>query len=171
MKKWFGIGGLLVALVALAFSASSLAQNNMQPAYSLNFDASVRQGPDKGLSLKGKLTFNVDEDGTVTGKLTQKNGKVFKMSGQAYGRMVTMAFYVKDKGFIYGSGMFLEKLDGKFSGLRAGGTLSGPREGDLGDWEGYAGEGIPGHPGLACGFPGSVYDGQGGCVPGYYYRK
>src|SRR5687767_9303537 len=67
------------------------------------FEYTVRSGPSVGLTLQGVLTFMVKPDGKINhGVLTLADGKTIRVTGQANGRSIALAFEAGDGNFIYG---------------------------------------------------------------------
>ena len=79
------------------------------------------------------LTIHEGAGGAVSGTLAQAHGKTTKWRGQLNGQAISMIIVVPKKGVLFGTGMLAEPLSKGHCGLTAGGTFSGPREGDIGD--------------------------------------
>ncbi len=124
--------GLVLALLIVGLFQMATAQPNTQ--LSGNFVATVRLGPDKDMVWKGVLKLSVDASGAVSGTLETPGATVVKVSGTVVNHSVTLVFDLGGK-YIFGTGGIDYDIfhDPKIMG----GTLSGPGEGDIGDW-GYA---------------------------------
>jgi|SRR5579859_1826477 len=140
----------LIAAVcaALVFAVSSnlIANAQTKPTAlatcKLDFSATVRQGPSVNTTQAGTLSFGLAADGSLSGKLTEKDGSQIVMAGQVNGRAINVAFQLKpfdlakgDKGsYIFGTGTAFDPINGDDCGGEMGGTFSGPQDGDDGDW-------------------------------------
>ena len=100
-----------------------------------DFEATVYQGPNTGLSLIGPLTLQVDATGNLTGSLTANDGALIEITGQAIGRSINLVFNLAEDKRIFGVG----SLENDIHGCKGvgGGPFTGPMPGDSGDW-GYA---------------------------------
>lgn len=131
---------LAVALSGALFVLGTARVSHAEDASSCTleyFRADVAQGPNKGLSLLGKLTLNIDANGGVTGALTPDGGSAeIKVAGQVNGRAINLAFDVsqtdKPNWYIFGVGTAWNAVKDCNSVL--GGPFAGPDAGDLGDW-------------------------------------
>jgi hypothetical protein len=98
------------------------------------FEATVQSGPDKGLSLTGVLKLN-DEGSRVAGVLEAAGGLKVAVQGRLTGNKIQLTFDLGNNQFINGSGQTQKsKSDLKCVNVTGGGTLSGPKAGDTGDW-------------------------------------
>jgi hypothetical protein len=136
----------LIALILVALLSSAYLV--LQPAHITHaatvasctleyFRADVAQGPNKGLSLLGKLKLDIDADGSVTGVLTPDNGGAnVKVVGTVNGRAINLAFEIisadQPTRYIFGVGTAWNNVKDCNSVL--GGPFAGPDTGDLGDW-------------------------------------
>lgn len=100
----------------------------------LNFEATVRQGPSKGVTLKGVFDFKVDETGNLHGKLLQNDQSEVLAAGQVIGRAIHLVFAVGKDQDIFGVGTAKTKINNDTCGLALGGPFVGPAPGDSGDW-------------------------------------
>jgi hypothetical protein len=100
----------------------------------VDFEATVRQGPSKGVALKGVFDFKVDETGTLYGKLLQENQSEILAAGQVIGRAIHLVFVVGKDQNVFGVGTAKTKINNDTCGLVLGGPLVGPAPGDAGDW-------------------------------------
>ncbi|MBX3083684.1 MAG: hypothetical protein KF716_18770 [Anaerolineae bacterium] len=132
---------VLVALLSGAYLALQPARvTHADAAASCTleyFRADVAQGPNKGLSLLGKLKLDIDSNGGVTGALTPDGGGAdIKVAGQVNGRAINLAFEVAQADqptrYIFGVGSAWNDVKDCNSVL--GGPFAGPDSGDLGDW-------------------------------------
>ncbi len=146
---------LSLTAVLISFTAFQASRPNIvahaqtKPAVlstcSMDFNATVRQGPSANTALVGTLSFDLGSDGGVTGQLTEKDGTKVAIAGQVTGRAINIAFQLKpadmvkgDKGsYIFGSGVAFNPIAGKDCGGVMGGTFAGPEVGDFGDWGSY----------------------------------
>lgn len=108
------------------------------------FRFGVSVGPDAGNKAKGTLAFVRSPNGTLKGSFTPIGGTAVNILGQTSGLSVSIVLPNLSKTLVFGSGQFSEPLSAGHCGIRAGGTLTGPAEGDLGDWIGTA---LPQHTG------------------------
>ena len=147
---------------------------------SLAFTATPRVGR-HAPSLNGKLTIVRGANGALTGTFAPKSGKPLPFHGQLTGQSVSMIIAIPNEGIVFGTGMFAEPMSKGHCGLTAGGTFSGPRDGNIGDW--VAAQGIVRDSGGinydTCP-PGAqrtvTLDSQGHqvlgpCLPGAYFNK
>lgn len=97
-----------------------------------NFTGTVRLGPDMGAVWQGLLTLSVAADGTLAGTLEQPTGETIIVSGTAIGQSITLIFDLGDGNYVIGTGGLNRNIHDHPTIM--GGTLSGPNEGDIGDW-------------------------------------
>lgn len=119
---------------ALAYPRSP-ASSQAAPTKTLviaNFEATVYQGPDKGLSLRGTLTLHRARTGAVTGQFTPARRPVLAVSGQLTGYALNLVFSLGHGQEIFGVGT-IGRDPGTKQGV-AGGPLVGPQQGDSGAW-------------------------------------
>ncbi len=124
----------LVALLLALMLALSVVVAQNQTQLSGKFVGTVRLGPDKGMSWKGILKLSVASSGAVSGVLERSGAASVKVSGTAMGQSITLVFDLGGK-YVFGTGGLNRDIRQNPTAL--GGTLSGPAEGDIGDW-GYA---------------------------------
>jgi hypothetical protein len=100
------------------------------------FEATVYRGPTNGLSVKGDLTLRIDPSGSASGTVKQRGGPVVGAAGQVDGRAISLTIDMAGGRTLYGTGA---ARDGDVSECKGqmGGSLTGPKPGDSGDW-GYA---------------------------------
>jgi hypothetical protein len=94
--------------------------------------ATVQQGPDRGLSLRGVLRLSRDPAGRLKGKLVQAPAPAIPVTGQLNGLAINLIFYLGHDRHIFGVGTF-----GHDTGANSwfvGGPLVGPARADAGDW-------------------------------------
>jgi hypothetical protein len=97
-----------------------------------DFEATVLQGKDAGLSLQGTLILQADATGRLTTRLTPKAGNPTQGSGQVNGRAINLFFDLGAGKNIFGTGT----LDHDFAECTGvlGGTFAGPDRADTGTW-------------------------------------
>lgn len=128
---------LLCVLLAITLTACDAAVAQAQGC-TMDFEASVRQGPDAGILLVGNLSFKIDGNGRLSGALVTKDGRQIAASGQTVGQAISLIFNLDTDQHIFGTGT-LEHDVQECSGVM-GGSLTGPNAGDSGDWLGKAQE-------------------------------
>jgi hypothetical protein len=97
-----------------------------------DFEATVLQGKDSGLTLQGTLIVQADATGRLTTRLTTKEGNTTRGSGQVTGRAINLEFDLGGGKHIFGTGT----LDHDFADCTGalGGTFAGPDRADTGAW-------------------------------------
>ena len=101
----------------------------------LNFEATVYQGPETELALLGNLTLTVDATGAAEGSLvTSDTGAEYPVVGQVNGRAINLAFDLGDNVYIFGLGTAFEPIGAGNCGLALGGPFVGPSPDDTGTW-------------------------------------
>lgn len=100
----------------------------------IDFEATVRQGPSKGVTLKGIFDFKVDEQGTLYGKLLQADQSQVLAAGQVVGRAIHLVFAVSKEQDVFGVGTAKTTINNDTCGVALGGPFVGPAPGDSGDW-------------------------------------
>ena len=100
----------------------------------LDFEATVRQGASKGVTLKGVFDFKVDETGSLYGKLLQGDQGEILAAGQVIGRAIHLVFAVSKDQDVFGVGTAKTKITNDTCGIALGGPFVGPTPGDSGDW-------------------------------------
>jgi hypothetical protein len=103
------------------------------------FSATVYQGPDRGLSVQGQLTLQVNQTGSLSGTLKQTSGPDVSVVGQADGRAINLVFNLGQNRLLFGVGTLQQDIH-SCAGA-AGGPLVGPNGPDSGNW------GTPSKPG------------------------
>lgn len=98
----------------------------------VNFEATVHQGPNVGLSLAGPLALEVDSTGNLTGVLTTNGGTYIQATGQAVGHSINLVFDLGDDKHIFGVGSLENNIQECKGAI--GGPFTGPEPGDSGDW-------------------------------------
>lgn len=135
VKNKFAIISLVALLVALLTSACQLAIAPVSSGFCLSeFEATVRQGPDAGLALKGILFMQIAGPGNVNGVLKTTDDKEVKVVGQVNGHAINLTFATDENSYIFGTGSGAQELY-RCNGAW-GGPFAGPKPGDLGDWLG-----------------------------------
>jgi hypothetical protein len=89
-----------------------------------HFEAVVDQGPDKGLSVVGTLTIDVDANGSMSGTLQPTSGANIAVIGQVTGRAINLAMDLGGGKSMFGTGTLFNPIS-QCSGT-AGGPLVGP---------------------------------------------
>jgi hypothetical protein len=119
----------ILILMTLAFLTLTPAQESLQ--IKGDFVGTVRLGPDAGAVWQGLLTLNVTTDGAISGTLEEATGTI-SVSGTVTGQSITLVFAFADGKHVIGTGGLNRAINKQPSFM--GGTLSGPSEGDIGDW-------------------------------------
>jgi hypothetical protein len=120
--------------VALTYLRSGTAGHAASAATLVirGFEATVYQGPDKGLSLVGTLTVQYDRTGALTGRFDAQQGQAVPVSGQFTDAAINLIFYLGQGKHIFGVGTFGQEPG--HHGWFVGDPLVGPSSGDSGDW-------------------------------------
>lgn len=139
-------GGLLSALgVSRTIPEARAAQNGI---CNIAFLANVRLGPSMGLSLsaegqpgslRGDLSFSVDQTGRLTGELKVPSGERFPVVGQATGNSLQARIELAPQVALVVVGVGEQEVAACRGAID--GMLSGPKVGDLGDWHAAVGAG------------------------------
>jgi hypothetical protein len=122
-----------LALVAILLAGCAPASSSAQGTpCTMNFEATVRQGPDAGTAYTGTLKLTSGANGSLSGVLTQQNGGQVQVAGQANGRAINLIVDLGGGKHLFGVGT----LENDFSQCKGavGGPLVGPQSGDTGDW-------------------------------------
>lgn len=144
-------GGLTAALLgtsaqrALAQATPAVTTSAGTQLCLFPFEATVRRGPDAGLSLDGLLALGLTPAGAVDhGQLVQADGTTVPVVGQVTGRAVNLLFQVGTGQTVYGVGTAAQDLRTACAALMTkhlyapmpplGGPLVGPKGDDSGDW-------------------------------------
>src|SRR5437868_1147385 len=98
-----------VTLLAIGVSPVSADDRSCEPAFAGQaltgqFEGTVREGPDEGLSVSGELTMNVDASGHFTGTLIEPDSSTHPFTGQFSGRAVHYRFELGPEP-IFGTGV------------------------------------------------------------------
>lgn len=128
MKPW-NIGLFILFIAASLAGCGSSAQGG--GSCSGPFEASVRSGPNAGLSVAGDLQLQFDGEGRLSGALVLNDGQRIGASGQTVGQAISLLFDVSGQK-IFGVGTLEMNLQ-SCKGI-SGGPLTGPQPGDNGDW-------------------------------------
>ena len=128
----------LAACASTSASATSASTTSFNCTFK-QFSAVVYEGPDKGLSVEGQLTLQVNQSGSLTGTLKQTKGSDIPVVGQANGRAINLIFDLGQSRLLFGVGTLQQDIH-TCAGA-AGGPLVGPRGADSGNW------GTPSKPG------------------------
>ena len=94
------------------------------------FSAVVYQGTDRGLSVQGQLTLQMNKIGSLTGTLKQTNGPDVTVVGQTNGRAINLIFDLGQGRLLFDVGTLQQDIP---CGGAAGGPLVGPRSADSGN--------------------------------------
>jgi hypothetical protein len=137
MKKMFW---LLVALLIVCglvvygqnSTAAPVANGGPVNCSIPNFVATVRQGPNTGVTLAGTLHIEADAHGSVDGQLQRSGAPDVPVVGQVDGRAINLAFNLGPGQMVYGVGTAVNDIHECSGGM--GGPFVGPGEGDSGDW-------------------------------------
>lgn len=148
LLRLFGGGGLAVALAASG-EAPVAAQG---PPCTLTITGTVRVGPSSTQPItnggqpgvmQGQLTFTADQQGAISqGQFALSGGPTVPVVGQITGRAINLRMQVNDQLVIVAVGTAAQELtmcQGAVDGL-----LTGPQQGDLGDWHAMAAGGSGG---------------------------
>lgn len=135
-------GGVMAAILAAAGLGETPAAAGAPAGIAgkgqgctVEFEATVRQGPSAGLVLKGALSLPVEPSGSINqGVFVLTNGTRLPLVGQATGRAINLLIQLPDGHRVYGVGTMETDL-GLCQGM-LGGVFTGPLAGDLGDWLG-----------------------------------
>lgn len=150
--RGIGAGGAAAALMSDVVTRHALAEDGTPAAIDADtqlcvipFEATVRSGPNEGLTLEGFLGLGIRPDGSVeNGALAQPEGETLSVVGQVNGRAVNLMITVADGRYAFGVGT--SELDfreacragvesGMYSAVgQMGGPFVGPQTGDSGDW-------------------------------------
>lgn len=121
-----------LTLVALPGGQVSAARQHQQVAQITYFTATVIQGPDKGLSMTGKMELQLAPSGAFTGTLVRTKGSALKVSGQISGAAFNIVILLGGGKAVFGSGSAMgDILNGNGA---AGGLFTGPSKLDVGSW-------------------------------------
>ena len=123
-----------VAALVLSAFAGTAAGGSAAPAPEQcrgDFEATVRVGPDHGLSLRGVLRVRVAPSGAITASITRKSGAPVRVSGQATGRAISFTIALGTNRVLYGSGAGTFPI--AMCKGELGGVFAGPRPGDVGE--------------------------------------
>ena len=123
---------LIGLAVLFAIGLTALASHPGSVTLRGRFTATVRLGPDRGWFLAGDLRLEVNRDGTASGRLTRMGKATVNVSGTIKAQAVHLAFEVDGAKYVFGTGVLDRPVDASPKAM--GGTLAGPREGDIGDW-------------------------------------
>lgn len=120
-------------VILIAVSAHVLAQES--PTCQVSFAATVHQGPSTGATIGGLLTYEVAEDGALTGTIVQSDATGIPVAGQVTGRAIHLILFFAGPKHIFGVGTSATPFSGPDCGVVFGGPFVGP-DGDAGDWIG-----------------------------------
>jgi hypothetical protein len=120
---------LILSLTACASSSTSTIECNG------DFEATVHQGKNAGLSLAGKLSLRINPAGSLVGALATDDSTSVAITGYAISQSINLVFDLGGGRQIFGVGSLQNDIR-ECKGL-AGGPFTGPEPGDSGDW-GYA---------------------------------
>lgn len=124
-----------VSTTTTAMTNTNQGSGQPGPVHCLvDFEATVRQGPSSGVSLKGVFDFKVDETGSLYGKLLQGDQSEVLAAGQVIGRAIHLVFAVSKDQDVFGVGTAKTKINNDTCGIALGGPFVGPTPGDSGDW-------------------------------------
>jgi hypothetical protein len=127
-----GIAGLVAPAAAQEATPVPASPSPGEPC-TVPFEATVRTGPDAGLSLIGFLALNPGPGGAIDqGSFVLDDGRELPVVGQVTGRAVNLMITVADGQVIFGVGTLENDLS--VCAGQMGGPLVGPQPGDQGDW-------------------------------------
>jgi hypothetical protein len=138
---------LLLMVVALVLGLIGLRQGAVAAAAAGSctiddFTAVVRQGPTRGMILAGKLRLRASRDGAVDGSVVSNDGAVLvNLVGQVNGHALYLTFDLGYSGRTRTRMFAVGTLSTAFPDCTGamGGSLTGPQDGDLGDWSANGG--------------------------------
>jgi hypothetical protein len=110
----------------------------------MGLDATIYQGPSTGLTMIGDLQFDVESDGSLSGRFILDDGGEVPLAGQVNGRAINLILTVAEGKYIYGVGTALNDIISDECGTAMGGPFVGPEAGDSGEWEDLGRKGKPG---------------------------
>ena len=135
---------LTLLVVWQGLSVISAAQDTIFHC-DMGLDATIYQGPSTGLTMIGDLQFDVDGDGSLTGRfILNEGGGEVPIAGQVNGRAINLIITVAEGKYIYGVGTALNDITSDDCGTAMGGPFVGPEAGDSGEWEDLRRKGKPG---------------------------
>lgn len=129
---------ILASLLAVPLTASASQDTDR---FRGEFEVTIIQGPDAGLTLVGNLTIQVDPSGNIEGALTGTGRPQVQVTGQVSGGSIQLVLHLGDGSSISGVGPL---PDGLAPGVVIAGIALGPRPGDKGNWK-YCPIQKPGH--------------------------
>ncbi len=127
-------GFVVIAAAALFLVASrpSVAVAQTSAICTFPFYAQVFQGPNTGMVLQGNVTLSIEPSGYAGGILTEDNGTVGGLAGQATGRALSI---LVDVGSDHFAAIGVADGDVRDCGFtRIFGSLVGPAIDDSGSW-------------------------------------
>jgi hypothetical protein len=127
---------LTTLVVLLLLGGCQLRAAPIQPGTLIacggRFEATVRQGPSAGLSLRGDLVLRVEPSGRADAVLTLRDRSEITATGQVNGQAINLIFVVRPDTYIFGVGTLQHPVP-ECAGVW-GGPFVGPELGDIGDW-------------------------------------
>jgi hypothetical protein len=127
----------LVAMLAFGQPNRSVAQTKKPTVIcKTGLIVGINTGPSAGTDLSGDFELYVQPDLNFTGTLKlKKDGGIVNVNGQGSGRGIDMIFTAGKDQLLFAHGV-LERDIYNCQGI-SGGTLTGPKHGDTGDWTTY----------------------------------
>ncbi len=123
----------LLFILPLLLAACQMSGAPLAPVSCTSpFEATVRQGPDLGLTLTGQLGMTIDSLGQLRGALTTEGGDAIAVSGQVNQQAINLVFTVGEEQYVFGTGTGTAPIYSCTGTM--GGPFAGPQPGDLGDW-------------------------------------
>ena len=124
---------IMVGLIVLALGLTACAGSTASTiACSGDFEATVHQGKNAGLSLVGKLSLQIQPSGSISGALATDDNLNVLVTGYAINQALNMVFDLGNGQYIFGVGSAQNDIRA-CKGV-AGGPFTGPEPGDSGDW-------------------------------------
>jgi hypothetical protein len=124
---------LVILLSVLRGAPSARAGMDAGRTLTIGFEATVDQGPDRGLALRGTLHLTHYRGRRVAGTLSPARGAAIAVMGQQTGVAVNLVFLVQKSHLIFGEGTLVPAPQSRRWVM--GGGLVGPRKGDSGSWQ------------------------------------
>jgi hypothetical protein len=126
-----GCGGSSKKHLSAANATSPTSAAGLQCEWG-KFSATVRHGPDKGLSVSGRMRLMVAQSGSINGAVVAL-GRALLFTGAAQGNTMQIALSARNGLQMKGVGIATAPIHG-CADVPASGSLTGPRTTDTGDW-------------------------------------
>lgn len=131
-----------VAVVGLIGLSQQASATEAASCVINDFQAMVRQGPTRGMILAGRLRLRADYNGEVVGTIVSPDNAVLvHLSGTVVGRALNLTFDLGYSGYTRTRMFAVGTLTTPFPDCTGamGGTITGPQDGDIGDWSANGG--------------------------------